>query len=39
MRVLRSLRTHLQTETGPLAFVFVAIAADCAVTAYGMLAL
>jgi hypothetical protein len=39
MTVLRTLRTHLQTETGPLAFVFVAIAADCAVTAYGMLAL
>jgi hypothetical protein len=39
MRVLRTLRTHLQTETGPLAFVFLAMAADCAVTVYGMLAL
>ena len=39
MRGLRTLRTHLQTETGPLAFVFLAIAADCAVTVYGMLIL
>ena len=39
MKVLGNLRSHFRTETGPLAFVFLAIAADCAVTVYGMLIL
>jgi len=39
MTILRTLRTHLETETGLLALVFLVIAADCAVTVYGLLAL
>ncbi|WP_336490906.1 hypothetical protein [Methylobacterium nigriterrae] len=41
MAVLRTLRMQLETEaglTGLFAFVFLVIAADCAVTAYGVLA-
>jgi hypothetical protein len=41
MTVLRTLHTRLETEVGLaglFAFVFLVIAADCAVTAFGLLA-
>jgi hypothetical protein len=41
MAVLHTLHTRLKTETGLavlFAFVFLVIAADCAVTAFGLLA-
>ncbi len=41
MADLRTLRAHLETEAGLtrlFAFVFLVIAADCVITAYGLLA-